>query len=86
MRDVAPRLRWIDVGPTEGWGYPAAATEQQYAHLFPAYSAAIYDWMNYTGGGGGSSIFVSAPKSQPVGIGLAFIDGRFRVACAAAAG
>jgi hypothetical protein len=50
MADLAGRLRWIDIGPTEGWGYPVAATEQQHSHLFPAYSAAIFDWMSYAGG------------------------------------
>jgi hypothetical protein len=67
MPELAARLRWIDIGPTASWGHPVRETEQHNAHLFPAYSAAIYEWAN---------------KSS---IGLVLIDGRFRVACAAAA-
>jgi hypothetical protein len=86
MPELAARLRWIDVGPTVGWGYPAQETEQQHAHLFPAYSAAIYEWVNFSSSSSSSSSREGAPPPhQPAGIGLALVDGRFRVACAAAA-
>jgi hypothetical protein len=80
MPDVAARLRWIDIGPTVGWGYPAHETEQEHAHLFPTYSSAIYDWVNFSSSKDGAS-----SSQQPAGIGLVLVDGRFRVACAAAA-
>ncbi len=57
----------------------------RHQHLFPAYSSAIFDWMNFSsssssnGSGSGSS-------SSAEGIGVSLVDGRFRVACAAAAG
>jgi hypothetical protein len=50
--------------------------------------------MHYSGGAGSligssNSSMLSASElqdSQPLGIGLTLVDGRFRVACAAAAG
>jgi hypothetical protein len=73
----------------QGWGYPASDTQQQHAHLFPAYSSAIYNWMNFTTfttANSSSSSSSSSSDQLPVGIGLTLVDGRFRVACAAAAG